>query len=204
MTIHPQIDAIRDNGGDRKRARILEGAFKVFLAYGYSRATMDDIARAADLSRPALYLVFRNKTDIYRAIAECLLDRCLAGASTVLQAEGSLLERLDSLCGDVFHPMMHEIEIAAHGPELLDMRNRLAGDIIARWREQLVDLLEGAVAEEAAANGADLPALGLTARAVAETYFDAMEGMKVRLSDPERHLETARLVSRLIAAAVRR
>ena len=38
---------------------------KVFLAYGFARTTMDDIARAADMSRPALYLLFKNKTDIY-------------------------------------------------------------------------------------------------------------------------------------------
>ena len=48
---------------------------KVFLAYGYSRVTMDDIARAAEMSRPALYLLFRNKAEIYRAIGAMLLER---------------------------------------------------------------------------------------------------------------------------------
>ena len=43
-----------DIAADPKRARILDGAMKVFLAYGFSRTTMDDIARAADISRPAL------------------------------------------------------------------------------------------------------------------------------------------------------
>lgn len=203
MTLHPPLDAIRDGSGDVKRARILEGALKVFLAYGYSRTTMDDIARAAELSRPALYLVFRNKTDIYRAIGECLLVKCLAGAKAVLEGDGPLLTRLDSLCQDVFHAMMHEIEESPHGPELLDMRNSLAGDIIARWRDDLVATLERAIVGEAAANGTDLAALGLSARAIAEAYFDAMEGMKVRLSDPQRHLETARSVSRLVVAAIR-
>lgn len=204
MTLDSQLDAIRDGGGDPKRARILEGALKVFLAYGYNRTTMDDIARAAELSRPALYLLFRNKTDIYRAIGGCLLVKCLAGAKAVLGGDGPLLDRLDSLCEDVFHAMMHEIEVSPHGPELLDMRNSLAGDIIGRWRDELVEVLEQAIAAEAAANGTDLAARGLSARAIAETYFDAMEGMKVRLSDPQRHLETARSVSRLVVAAIRR
>ncbi len=47
---------------------------KVFLAYGYQRVTMDDIARAAEVSRPALYLLFRNKADIYRAIGERMFE----------------------------------------------------------------------------------------------------------------------------------
>ena len=46
---------------DPKRARILDGAMKVFLAYGYSRVTMDDIARAAEVSRPALYLAVQEQ-----------------------------------------------------------------------------------------------------------------------------------------------
>ena len=45
---------------------------KVVLAYGYSRTTMDDIARAAEMSRPALYLLFRNKAEIYRAMQDLL------------------------------------------------------------------------------------------------------------------------------------
>ncbi|TIN71546.1 MAG: helix-turn-helix transcriptional regulator, partial [Mesorhizobium sp.] len=63
---------------DPKRVRILDGAMKVFLAYGFSRTTMDDIARAADMSRPALYLLFKNKTDIFRAIAMMILSRSVA------------------------------------------------------------------------------------------------------------------------------
>ena len=68
MTTAPQT------APDPKRARILDGAMKVFLAYGYSRVTMDDIARAAEMSRPALYLLFKNKAEIYRAIGAMLLD----------------------------------------------------------------------------------------------------------------------------------
>ncbi len=52
---------------DPKAAAILEAAFQTFFQYGVKRATMDDIARAAGMSRPALYLVYRNKADIFRA-----------------------------------------------------------------------------------------------------------------------------------------
>ena len=70
---------------DPKRARILERAMKVFLAYGFARTTMDDIARAAEVSRPALYLLFRNKTDIYRAIGAGLLEQSVETARMALQ-----------------------------------------------------------------------------------------------------------------------
>ena len=49
-----------DTSLDPKRAHVLGCATKVFLAYGFARTTMDDIARAAEMSRPALYLLFKN------------------------------------------------------------------------------------------------------------------------------------------------
>ena len=72
---------------DPKRARILDGAMKVFLAYGYSRVTMDDIARAAEISRPALYLLFKNKADIYRAIGAMLLEQFGRAGAAALAGE---------------------------------------------------------------------------------------------------------------------
>ena len=78
---------------DPKRARILQCAFAVVLRYGFQRTTMDDIAKEAGISRPALYLQFKNKTDIYRAIAEGNLGHALENAVRALDGEGSLEER---------------------------------------------------------------------------------------------------------------
>ena len=65
---------------DARRMRILDGAKQAFLAYGFQRATMDDIARAAEISRPALYLMFKNKSDIYRALANAHTGEMIATA----------------------------------------------------------------------------------------------------------------------------
>ena len=62
------------NAEDVKRHRVLDGAMRVFLSYGYQRVTMDDIAKTAEMSRPALYLLFKNKADIYRAIGERMFE----------------------------------------------------------------------------------------------------------------------------------
>lgn len=199
----PQIASTGAAAGDPRRARILDGALRVFLAYGFSRTTMDDIARAAELSRPALYLVFRNKTDIYRAIARCLLAACMGRAKAVLAEEGALLDRLDRLIQTALFEMMKDIEETPHGPDLLDRKNSLAGDVIAEWRAEMDAALEDAFAREARENGVDLSARGLSARAIAETFLDALEGMKPRLNDPLCHLDRARSVARVLVAAVR-
>lgn len=203
MDITNSLAAIRHNSDDPRRIRILEGALRVVLAYGFHRTTMDDIAKAAEVSRPALYLQFRNKTDIYRAVAGCLFARCLVLSKQALAGDGPLVERLDRLLEDALFGTLCEIEVTPHGPEILDMKNSLAGDLIAQWRGQMDAALEAAVEAEAARNGVDLEARGLTARALAEVLLDAGEGARQRLGDPAANLIAAKAVARVLAAALR-
>jgi AcrR family transcriptional regulator len=51
-----------------KQEKILGAAWPVFLKYGYKRVTMGDIADAAGISRPALYLIFNKKEDVFTAV----------------------------------------------------------------------------------------------------------------------------------------
>lgn len=194
---------LRCEGEDPRRARILEGALRVFLTYGFDRATMDDIARAADLSRPALYLVFRNKKDIYRAISRCVAAQIVTRAQDALASRGTLLERLDLLIQNALFEMVREIEESPHGSDLLDIRNKLAGDIFDEWRGRMIASLEAAFAEEIARTGADLADREISTRVLAETLLDALEGMKARLSDPLAHLAAARAAVRVLVAALR-
>ena len=53
-----------------KRNKVLAAALDVFLRYGYKRVTMNDIAEAASISRPALYLVFESKEEIFKSVYE--------------------------------------------------------------------------------------------------------------------------------------
>ena len=51
-----------------KRARVLSAAESVFLKQGYGPTTMGDLASAAGMSRPALYLVYARKHELFSAI----------------------------------------------------------------------------------------------------------------------------------------
>lgn len=54
--------------GSDKETRVLEAAATVFFRYGYRKTTMGDIATAAGISRPALYLLFCNKERIFESV----------------------------------------------------------------------------------------------------------------------------------------
>lgn len=51
----------------RKNA-IIEAAEEVFFSKGIEKASMDEVAKVAELSKGTLYLYFKNKNALYRAI----------------------------------------------------------------------------------------------------------------------------------------
>jgi AcrR family transcriptional regulator len=50
-----------------KETRVIEAAKRVFVRYGFRRVTMQDIAEEAGISRPALYLIYANKEEVFLA-----------------------------------------------------------------------------------------------------------------------------------------
>lgn len=188
---------------DLKRQRILEGAAKVMLTYGFQRTTMDDIARAADMSRPALYLFFRNKTDIYQALAQGYFHAAIASARDVLAGAGPLEARLNAMLEASLFAMMEEFVRAPHGHEILDMKNQLAGEIMTGWKETMSGLVADAIERAAVENGVDLAARGHTAAILANLFWDAIEGMKARLKTIDEQRAAARSVVRVVASSVR-
>jgi AcrR family transcriptional regulator len=73
-----------------RRAEIVEAARGVFARRNYSDATVDEIAKEAGVAKGTLYLYFKSKKDIYRAVLDHdmralmrdTLDR-MAAASTL-------------------------------------------------------------------------------------------------------------------------
>ena len=57
-----------------RRKQILDAAKRVFHTRGFSGATVEDIAKGAELSPAALYLYFKNKDDIYVSLNLQLLE----------------------------------------------------------------------------------------------------------------------------------
>ena len=68
-------------------------ALEVFGRYGFRKASMDEIARSADISRQGLYLHFANKDALFRAAVRQELDTALGDVSRCLDEEGVGLER---------------------------------------------------------------------------------------------------------------
>ncbi len=79
QTVLDRVPSTSFDEESAKRRQIIEGARAVFLAQGFDAASMNDIARAAGVSKGTLYVYFRHKEQLFEAIVE---QEC------ELQAEG--------------------------------------------------------------------------------------------------------------------
>jgi AcrR family transcriptional regulator len=61
-------EAGASSDGSAKRRQIMDGARSVFLSSGFDGASMNDIARAAGVSKGTLYAYFDSKDQLFEAI----------------------------------------------------------------------------------------------------------------------------------------
>ncbi|MDF2233720.1 TetR/AcrR family transcriptional regulator [Albimonas sp. CAU 1670] len=85
-----------------KRAQILHGAARVFLDKGFESASMEDVRRAAGVSKGTIYVYFSDKEELFEALIADKRDRIFAGLSAVLEQDLPLDEKLtrfgEALC----------------------------------------------------------------------------------------------------------
>lgn len=187
---------------DPKRTRILDAAMRLVLAYGYSRTTMDDLAKAADMSRPAIYLHFRNKTDVYRAVARREFDRCQAHVTELVRSDRPFGERMLAAIEHMTIDVMCSFVESPHGQEIIELKSELAGDIVRESQRLTSALFSEAIAREADRLCIDLRTRGLCAEVLAELLVDGMEGMHMRETREDALRRSARQMVRVIEIAI--
>lgn len=79
-----------------KRPKTIIAAHQVFIKYGYRRTTMGDLAEAAEISRPALYLLYANKEDIFRAVVTRYFDLVSERSDERVKAAACLDDKLEA------------------------------------------------------------------------------------------------------------
>lgn len=160
---------------DPKRAAILHAAFDVFLTYGYRRSSMEDIAGKAGMSRPALYLHFRNKEDIFRALTRVYYDEAAEGVAAALAQSGPVPDVLTrafmAQAGDRFEAMVR----SPHGSEFLEAGSAVSTDIWKEGTARIVVLYTEWLEREAAAGRVLLAA---PADLTAETMILSLKSTK--------------------------
>ncbi len=89
--------------GKKFRKEVIKVAREIFRKYGYSRTTMEDIAKALNKGKSTLYYYFRSKEDIFAALIEEEGNKIQNGLLQVINRKGDtrtllrsyILKRMD-------------------------------------------------------------------------------------------------------------
>jgi TetR/AcrR family transcriptional regulator of autoinduction and epiphytic fitness len=159
-----------------RRERVLAAALEVFGRYGFRKASMDEIARSADISRQGLYLHFANKDALFRAAVRQELDTALGDVSRCLNEQGVGLERrvvaaLDAWLGRYVGSML-----ASDIGNLLQSPAMQLGDMVDPASAAFDARLAAAIA--AAMSGKDRRRLGVTPQQIAAALHTVAQGAK--------------------------
>jgi AcrR family transcriptional regulator len=179
---------------EAKRQRLLDGAMAVVLRYGYARTTMDDLAKEAGISRPALYLHFRNKGEIYQALAGSMMAKAIEAARAALNGGGPVEARVFQAVKTGILDPMDFLMATAHGAELLDMKHAMAAAAIKNWRAEKAAIIAAALDGSGVAQ-----AKGMSGAQLADILLDGIEGLKLRAKTSQEREEGARALVRLVA-----
>lgn len=71
------IQERKERERERRRQQIMVAAKRVFSSKGFSKTTMEDIAKDAELSPGTLYLYFKNKDELYASLSLRILQYLL-------------------------------------------------------------------------------------------------------------------------------
>ena len=133
-----------DENESARLAHVLETALTVFTRHGFRKTSIEDIAKAAGISRQGIYFHFKNKDELFRASVQKSLDTGLRAANEILDddrltLEEKLLQALDKRFGQyagLFPPDASDIGTQCE---------RILGDAVGKYRSAFQRKLETAI-----------------------------------------------------------
>ncbi|MCD5351020.1 TetR/AcrR family transcriptional regulator [Kineosporia mesophila] len=143
--------------GSARRDAVLESALGTFARFGYRKTSMEEVARAARISRPGLYFLFDSKEALFRAAATQMLERDIAAVERVLADPDRplgerLLEAFDQWAGRYVGPLARDItEVIEANPDLL---GPIAQTLSQRFGQLLTDAIAAVCGPDSAARAA--------------------------------------------------
>ena len=179
MSSHEAGQAASTVADTDRRKTVLESALVTFARFGYRKTSMEEVARAAHISRPGLYFMFTSKESLFRAAVTQSLERDIAAAERILAdtdrpLRERLLESFDQWAGRYIGPMTREMAaVIEDNPDLL-------GTIAESAPRRFEELLTDGIAVESGRE---------TATSVAQTLISTSIGIKHQVEARDAYLQ---------------
>jgi len=161
---------------DEKRQRIVSAALAVFFKYGYQRVSMNEIAEAAGISRPGLYLYFSSKEEVFRAaiiqFADSLIEEISKGLPSQKTIEGKVRYAFEVWIVQRFDLTLNSPE----AKEISDSSYEFAQDALDQSYEKLKSVLASLLKGHVKSSGNKKT---LSAEKMAHILTSAVRGFKL-------------------------
>jgi len=138
--------------------RIIETAEKIFITSGFSRVSMDELARELGMSKKTLYAHFDSKDALLKAVLERRVTRVNAELEFVIASKRTFTEKLHDIF-DLLRKRLGEVS-----PVFVDDLRRSAPEcfaIIEKARGEMIPRQFGKLFAEGVASGDLRPDLDL-------------------------------------------
>lgn len=81
----------------RRRKEIFEAALTVFSKKGFDKATLDEIADRVKISKPAIYLYFKNKEILFFSMVEDKMSTLSVSLADIKKSDAGSIDKLKAL-----------------------------------------------------------------------------------------------------------
>ncbi len=189
--------------GKGRIEQIAAAALRLFARYGYKRTSMDDIAREAGVARATLYLHFKGKDDVFRAMLASLGGQVETRCREALAQPGPFAQRLAGLMEAHHGTAFAAFSAGEHLGELKAVMVAIAGAELAAFEAIFVSFARQ-LFEDAAAHGEiAVTRSGLSLNNLIATMMRAAAGAKYGEQPTcEDYLVRLREIAAVFAAAV--
>ncbi|MEV8375323.1 TetR/AcrR family transcriptional regulator [Kribbella sp. NPDC056861] len=175
-------------GDQDRRAAVLESALTTFARFGYRKTSMEEIARAADISRPGLYFLFASKESLFRAAVTQALEQDIAAIEQILAAPGRplsrrIVEAFDRWAGRYVGPLTRDVAV------LIEDNPTLLGAVVETTPRRFEELVTAAIA-------ADSPPESATR--ITQTLISTSIGIKHQTDTRAAYLERLEIAVELL------
>ena len=171
-----------------RRTTVLDSALATFARFGYRKTSMEEVARAAHISRPGLYFLFSSKEALFRAAVTQAMERDIAAVEQVLAdvdrpLPQRLVEAFDRWAGRYVGPLTRDVAV------VVEDNHDLLGEIAENTPRRFEELITDAIAVESGQE---------TATPVAQTMISTSIGLKHQATSREFYRERLKVAIELL------
>lgn len=150
-----------------KNEKILEAALDLFIRHGFRRTTMGDIAEAAEMSRPSVYLLYANKQEVFRAVVLRHIEQARELGREKISSVARLEDKLSAALEVWVVEPYRMISRSSQAQELYELGYSFAADLRVKAVQQFEQQLAEAIRSCPELNKPALAKLGLSVDSIA-------------------------------------